>query len=207
MAHEQPRRPGRPPAGGEDKRERILTEAISLFARSGFAATSLADVAQAAQISKAGLLHHFGSKASLYSAVLERRDARDAGALTSASDVWQQLDAFADLMDRNAETPAMVGLYMAMAVEGTRSGHPAHRWLTDHFTRAVDAFTAGFERGKINGAVHPDAPSRGLARSVVALADGIQLQWLTVTSPDQEPVRMGDQIRQLTELIRSRWAT
>src|SRR5699024_8973017 len=63
--HAAPRGPGRPPAGGEDKHERILTEAFDLFAEHGYAGTSLSAVADAAKISKAGLLHHFGSKTAL----------------------------------------------------------------------------------------------------------------------------------------------
>ena len=53
------RKPGRPKAGSEDKKARILAEALILFSTRGFVATSLADIARAADISKAGLLHHF----------------------------------------------------------------------------------------------------------------------------------------------------
>ncbi|WP_089775767.1 TetR/AcrR family transcriptional regulator [Ruania alba] len=206
MADAQTRRPGRPRAGGEDKRERILAEAIALFARKGYAATSVADIAAAAQISKAGLLHHFGSKEGLYSAVLEHRDAVDVLALESGS-VWDLLEGFADLMDRNSRTPSMVGLYMAMAVDGTAADHPAHRWLVQHFENAVLTLERAFEQGKTVGIVHPDAPSLALARSVVAIADGIQLQWLCEDVPGGKPVRMGDQMRQLADLIQARWAT
>ena len=65
------RGPGRPPAGGEDKRERILVEALGLFALHGYAGTSLADVAQAAEISKPGLLHHFPSKTEIFLTLLK----------------------------------------------------------------------------------------------------------------------------------------
>ena len=50
------RRPGRPKAGSEDKKARILAEALTLFSTRGYVATSLADIARAADISKAGLL-------------------------------------------------------------------------------------------------------------------------------------------------------
>ncbi|UFU06454.1 TetR/AcrR family transcriptional regulator [Ruania halotolerans] len=205
MVDEQVRRPGRPRAGGEDKRERILSEAVRLFARSGYAATSLSDVAKAAHISKAGLLHHFSSKHALFSAVLEHRDSVDLPAMDSGN-IWDLLASFADLMDRNGQTPSMVGLYMVMAVDGTSADHPAHRWLLQHFEHAVLNLERAFEQGKTDGLVHPDAPSLTLARSVVALADGIQLQWLCEGVPGGEPVQMGDQIRQMAELIRARWA-
>ena len=68
------RGPGRPRAGSEDKRARILNEAVVLFGEHGYAGTSLADIANAADISKAGLLHHFSSKDELFAKVLERRE-------------------------------------------------------------------------------------------------------------------------------------
>ena len=44
----QTRKPGRPKAGSEDKKARILAEALILFSTRGFVATSLADIARAA---------------------------------------------------------------------------------------------------------------------------------------------------------------
>ena len=70
------RRPGRPKAGSEDKKARILAEALTLFSTQGYVATSLADIARASDISKAGLLHHYSSKDQLLAAVLDERDRR-----------------------------------------------------------------------------------------------------------------------------------
>jgi AcrR family transcriptional regulator len=50
--------------------EGILDRAAALFARRGFAKTSVQDVADAVGLSKAGLLHHFPSKEALHEAVL-----------------------------------------------------------------------------------------------------------------------------------------
>jgi TetR/AcrR family transcriptional regulator len=50
---------------------RILCAAAELFARQGYAGTSIADVARAAEVSKATVFHHFRSKQALYTALLE----------------------------------------------------------------------------------------------------------------------------------------
>lgn len=50
---------------------RILCAAAELFARQGYAGTSIADVARAADVSKATIFHHFRSKQALYTALLE----------------------------------------------------------------------------------------------------------------------------------------
>jgi len=52
--------------------EGILDRAAALFARRGFAKTSVQDVADAVGLSKAGLLHHFPSKNALWVAVLSQ---------------------------------------------------------------------------------------------------------------------------------------
>src|SRR3954470_1483826 len=52
----------------------ILDRAAALFARRGFAKTSVQDVADAVGLSKAGLLHHFPNKEALHAAVLEQAD-------------------------------------------------------------------------------------------------------------------------------------
>jgi len=55
-----------------ERREQILAAATQVFARAGFAATSLDEVAAAAGISRAILYRHFDSKTDLYRAVLDR---------------------------------------------------------------------------------------------------------------------------------------
>ena len=63
-----------------ERREQILAAALSLIAVSGYDGVSLEDFANAAGITKAGLLHYFSSKEHLLVAVLERRDQLDQAA-------------------------------------------------------------------------------------------------------------------------------
>src|SRR6516162_3494110 len=58
------------------RREQILAAATEAFARGGFAATSLDDIAAQAGITRVILYRHFGSKTDLYQAVLDRMCAR-----------------------------------------------------------------------------------------------------------------------------------
>lgn len=217
------RRPGRPPAGSENKRERILVEANAIFARRGFAGTSIGDVAKAAGISKAGLLHHFASKESLVSEVLARRDAVDNELLAPESrTVWEHLDRWVELVERNSGVPGTVGLYTAMVAGGIEHSHPAHAWMHKHLLNAQEILERYFEVGKGCGHVARDAPSRELARSIVAVSDGIQIQWLCARADEiaaagvghvagKKPIHgsgeldMAAVMRQQIDLIRTRW--
>ena len=57
-----------------ERREQILLIARPLFARNGYAATRLDDVAAAAGVTKPILYRHYGSKKGLYMALLQRHE-------------------------------------------------------------------------------------------------------------------------------------
>ena len=164
-------------------RDLALDVAAQLSAATGYRGTSLADVAQAAGLSNAGLLHHFPSKEQLLVKVLRRRDAADAAALQARGrgpepTVWDLLDSMVDLAELNSERLGMVRLYSTLSGEAIDADHPANGWLREHLSRGVADIYSALEAGKAAGIVHPEAPSASIARSCVALLDGLQIQWL-----------------------------
>jgi AcrR family transcriptional regulator len=66
------------------RRALILRVAGPLFARHGYAATRLDDIAAAAEVTKPVLYRHFASKQALYLALLERHEADLPGFLAGA---------------------------------------------------------------------------------------------------------------------------
>ncbi|WP_018250980.1 TetR/AcrR family transcriptional regulator [Sphingomonas melonis] len=63
-----------------DRHDTILAAALEVFLRYGFAKTSMKDLAQAAGLSRQGLYLHFGSKESIFDAMVAEnlRNAGDA---------------------------------------------------------------------------------------------------------------------------------
>lgn len=55
-----------------ETRDRILASALALFARRGYAATSIQDIVAAAHVTKPALYYYFDSKAALYQAIVDR---------------------------------------------------------------------------------------------------------------------------------------
>jgi AcrR family transcriptional regulator len=87
----------------EATRAALLEEATALFARRGYAGTSLEDVASASQVTRGAVYHHFASKQALFEAVLDGQEERATAeivAAATAEDPWDAamlaLDAFLD---------------------------------------------------------------------------------------------------------------
>ena len=66
------RRPGRPKKDQVDSTELLLRAAESAFARQGFKATTIRDIARNAGVNHALIIHRFGSKEELWLAVMAR---------------------------------------------------------------------------------------------------------------------------------------
>ncbi|MEZ5245670.1 MAG: TetR family transcriptional regulator [Acidimicrobiales bacterium] len=97
----------------DDKRLRILDAALAKFSAYGFARTSMADIAEAASMSRPALYQHYGNKEEIFRAMLERvfTDAADSAiaSLVAEGDLEGRLDGFlqrwsGDLMEKFRST-------------------------------------------------------------------------------------------------------
>ncbi|MEU4623001.1 helix-turn-helix domain-containing protein [Actinoplanes sp. NPDC023801] len=152
-----------------------------LIAERGFWGLSMQDVADGCGLTVPGMLHHVGSKDSLLVAVLEYRDEEDAKSLAQklgmpVNQFWAEEPAritlpkvCSALVARNAEQPEIVRLFAVLEAESLAPGHPAHTYFKARQRRTLDQFTA--LAGEVAGA-------RELAAQVVAMMDGLQIQWL-----------------------------
>jgi AcrR family transcriptional regulator len=65
-----------------ERRAQILEAAFTVFAKNGYTASSVNEIARAVGMTQTGVLHHFaGGKIALMRAVMEQRDARSADSL------------------------------------------------------------------------------------------------------------------------------
>lgn len=200
------RRPGRPKAGSEDKKARILAEALTLFSTRGYVGTSLADIARASDISKAGLLHHYSSKDQLLAAVLDERDRRTMSRLPGGdAGAEVALDAWVEMVAHNQRHPDGVALYTAMSAAVIDADHQAHPWFRQHLMGAIAYLVDALERGKATGEVRADAPSEQIARKLVALSDGLQIQWLCARVDGGGDVDMRGVTAGVVADVKDRW--
>lgn len=81
---------------GEMTRNALLDAARTLFGDSGYAATSIDEIAHAAKVTKGALYHHYGGKQELFAAVYEqvKREASERAATAFLEpDPWEDLCA------------------------------------------------------------------------------------------------------------------
>ncbi len=162
------------------RREQILDAATEAFGESGFRGTSLADVAARVGVSQPGLLHHYPTKQALILAVLEKRDEEDTRYLEAVfGDREYSLKGWlATLCEHNARRPALVRLYTVTSAESLDPSHPAHAFFKERYARiqavVAERVRADQRRGLLPGSLDPEATAAG----VIALMDGLQLQWL-----------------------------
>ena len=107
---------------GGTTRNKILDVAEALFARSGYAGTSLQAVASAVGLGKSSLFHHFGTKHQLYGevllGVLDRIGVSLEPAFGSGAPPTQRLGLVADaLVDALAEHPTTARLLLRALFE------------------------------------------------------------------------------------------
>ena len=168
------------------RRRQIIDVATHLIADRGFWGVSMQDVADGCGLTVPGLLRHVESKVGLLIAVLEHRDVDDALSLrthlgASAEEMpldWatgypagMSLRRLCDAtMRRNASQPEIVRLFTVLAAESLEPAHPAHAYFARRQQVATAAYAALAEQ-------LTDQPEL-LARQIVAMMDGLQIQWL-----------------------------
>jgi AcrR family transcriptional regulator len=171
--------PGPGYAKGRAKRREIVEQARALFGEAGYRGASLRDLAARARLSHPGLLHYFPTKEALLQAVLEHRDHEDAAWMAAGGiDGVGHLRRFVDLVALNATRRGIVELFTVLSAEATSSEHPAHAYFVERYAATVAdvrrAYTRAAEVGALREGVDPDVA----APQLVALMDGLQLQWL-----------------------------
>ena len=75
-----------------DTKERILTAALALFARDGYEAVSVSDIAQALGISKGALYKHYKNKRDIFDSMIVRMVELDGSAARQNGMPEQNLD-------------------------------------------------------------------------------------------------------------------
>jgi AcrR family transcriptional regulator len=189
---------GDPPAHrnypkGHRRRTEIIQAALLAFGAVGYRNATMVQIAADCGVSRAGLLHHFPTKELLLEAVLEERDRQDEARFfpqQRSDDGLAYLTAMLDLVHHNQANPGIVSLFATLSTEAAHPDHPAHDYFIARYehTRAqmraalADLADRQLLRDKIN--------LDGLDTELIALIDGLQIQWLLAPHTIDMPARL-----------------
>lgn len=174
-----------------ERREQILDAATRAFARTGFAATGLDDVAAEAGITRVILYRHFESKTDLYRAVLDRACARLDG--TVGSDDFDE-GSISALLAAAASDPEGFRLLFRHAVR-----EPEFRDVVDRLRSASTEVTR-----RHLAEVVPAGPWREWAAALVpAVALEAVLAWLDAGQPEHASARIEQAIGGVIQAARA----
>ncbi|WP_328378962.1 TetR/AcrR family transcriptional regulator [Streptomyces sp. NBC_01020] len=176
MSSRSPRGPYRKTVA---RREQIIDAALAAYTEAGSRGVSVRDIAQRVGMTDAGVMHHFGSREELFTAVLQAREKADR---TAFGDAGSDPKAAFELLAHNATTPGLVKLFLDVAAAAAEPDHPAHAYFTERYPRLRESLgsllTDGVEHRQDLGAERSTPDADWAARILLAAVDGLQLQWL-----------------------------
>lgn len=171
---------------GVARRQQIIEKAAELFASVGYHGGSLRQIAFAVGVTPAALSRHFASKEDVLVSVMEWWRVR-TDALTG--DDFHGLAFFGELrrlLHYHVANRGLLELFLTLATESSNPNHPAAPFLRARYAETVNRFAAEIHRAteldEIPEMSAEDAESE--ARTVIAMMDGIELQWLLNSEVD-----------------------
>ncbi|MFD5128901.1 TetR/AcrR family transcriptional regulator [Streptomyces olindensis] len=182
------------------RRREIIDAAVEVFSTAGFHKGSLRDVAERAGLSQAGLLHHFPSKYHIIEAVLTWRDthAREAIDEAAREGGLTHIRALIDLIESNQrDSPTLTELYAVLSADATSRDHPVHDYFDQRYAWVLASVEKSFQEIAAAGQLRDGVEPADAARWMVALIDGLQIQWLY----DRAAVDMAEEIRRFLQTL------
>lgn len=162
-----------------DKRERILKAAVKVFARNGFHATRVSEVAKAAGVADGTIYLYFASKEELLVRLFEDRVEKLLGFMRE--ELPKEPDAPAKLRAVIAMQLGLIAgerdLAEVITVIFRQSTRLMKEFATPQFGAYIDAIAKIVTDGQAAGAFRKDVSAHVTARAIFGALDGITLTW------------------------------
>ncbi|MFF4831831.1 TetR/AcrR family transcriptional regulator [Streptomyces sp. NPDC001315] len=170
---------GRPP--GFD-RTKVMQAVERQFRRSGYAGTSVDDIARAGGLGRGSLYAAFGDKSSLYlqtlAAYCDRTEAAWAAVLEGPDETaLERLRAYLVKSARFVhDAPDRLGcMVTGFVVEGVDHDPQAGERVRQALRRIEDSLTECVQAAQRHGDLDPEADARGISRLLMAVNRGMEV--------------------------------
>jgi AcrR family transcriptional regulator len=166
---------------GLERRDRIIRSASEVFGAVGYIGGSLRAIGDRVGASPATLIHYFGSKEGLLAAVLEDWQLQTSRwSLADDPPGLAYFRAMITVTEFHVEHRGLLELFVTMAAEATNPGHPAREFIQRRYADVFANCTAKLREAVGLGEVAhlSDEAIEAEVRILIAVLDGIELQWL-----------------------------
>ena len=174
------KRPAQPRPATVARRAEVVRSALDVFGAKGYANGTLIDIAELVDMTPAGILHHFGSKDQLLLEVLSYRDATDVQDLDDQH-IPGGIDLFKHLIRTaaaNAQRAGIVQAFVVLSAESVTEDHPARHYFDDRYRTLRREIAEAFQAVCAERGVDAPETIHRAAASILAVMDGLQVQWL-----------------------------
>lgn len=161
----------------------LLTRALTLFITQGYHATTVEEIAQAADLTKGAVYFYFKSKANVLKTLLDRTEELTVeptlAAMDSAgSDPRDRLNAFVRSQSViGAEKTEYMLLAILMSAEFNGSGDEIEKRLMNLMARMEDALRETVKVGQASGVFRKGIGANELASVIMATNKGCYVEW------------------------------
>jgi AcrR family transcriptional regulator len=160
---------------GEAMRRTILEGALNVLADDGYNKTSIRGIARALKLAPAHILYYFPTREDLLQEVIVEWNQRRFRELPADMDYFETWIA---LNESHKRVPGIVQLYTAFAAEAADPAHPSHEFFRSRFANLRITIADQIRIRQSSGAFDPQRDPLDTATKLIALSDGLQLQWL-----------------------------
>lgn len=164
----------------EETHANILDSAYQLFSRNGYEATSVANICQAAGVSKGAFYHHFPTKQAVFLELMESWLAGlNAGFQVARQETHNVPEAILQMALLAGNAVQSTDVKLSIIIEfWTQASRDPSIWNTAiaPYRRYQDYFAELIQEGINEGAFRKDIEARAAARALVSLAMGLLMQ-------------------------------
>ena len=177
------RKPRGPYRKSAERREQILQAAYEAVDEHGESA-SLQDIADRVGVTQPALAYYFPSRDELLLAVLERRDVLGKELSRAPRSEARMVDTMVAATRHTTDHPGLAKLYVTLSAAATDPESPVRHYFTERYQKVTAEITEDLAAQQQSGLVRADESAAHMARALLAVLDGLQIQWMHDPSVD-----------------------
>jgi TetR/AcrR family acrAB operon transcriptional repressor len=168
-------------------RQELLDAALTVFSQVGYDAARLADIAQAAAVTRGAIYHHFGNKLGLFAALVEDASASGNLAISRAieeggsfTEITTRILVYTlNLLEENRRFHEVTALSLSLSLSTASPELEAFKEQRAFESKnLVENISELLQMGIEQGELRPDLDPTTAARAFLAYQNGLALLWL-----------------------------